>query len=146
MKISKIACVAILGISLSTTSLFAKISDENEAFTKAFTNQHDRDKEYKAVSEALTELKKIGYDKLATWDDTKKADESADNGIHKKIFDTLKKIGEQIKNNKTELPKITAKDGDKEISRFSKNYLCKSIAKTVSPFSFVAISAIPIVL
>ncbi|MGP1485592.1 MAG: hypothetical protein ACTTJC_05865, partial [Campylobacter sp.] len=116
MKISKIACVAILGISLSTTSLFAKISNENEAFTKAFTNQHDRDKEYKAVSEALTELKKIGYDKLATWDDTKKADESADNGIHKKIFDTLKKIGEQIKDKKTELPKITAKDGNKEIS------------------------------
>ena len=118
MKISKIACVALLGASFAVSSAFATPqSDYNEAVegapAKKVALQKDaselktkKDTAFAEISKAVKTLQSIGVEKLKAWDGTKTANEVA--------YNAMKTISGKLDDIKGESElSIEAKDGSK---------------------------------
>ncbi|MGP1486159.1 MAG: hypothetical protein ACTTJC_08810, partial [Campylobacter sp.] len=114
MKISKIACVFLLGAGLSVTSLFANLSNENEEYMKAKNGQTNEDADYTQVVEAIKKLKSYDSGVLAKWSGDDQNDPGNNNEkINKEISDQLDHIKELLDQNKNVF--LKTKDGKGEL-------------------------------
>ena len=119
MKISKIACVALLGASFAISSAFAAPSVAAQAYNGAKEKQ---EKKADAFNKVMTQVKILqGISQLNEWDGTDGAnisDNDAKKEAFKKISDAVKAIGTELDNIKPDTGSIEleAADGASKIT------------------------------
>ena len=122
MKISKIACVALLGASFAVSSAFATPTPQQSAYDTAVSNKENAIKANKtsqkekadAFNNVMTQVKVLqGIKELKDWDGT------ATNTDPEKAK-TFKKISDAVAAIKDELTKIKPDSGSLEIKAADK--------------------------